>query len=493
MKRTLTLLLAALLLLSSCVNSTNSDDVSGDAAETTASVSAPSAEAETTVDVETELPAPDLPEDLSFNGKSFTFGVVDNPNAKNAIVMEEVTGEVLNDAQFDAINLVNEALDVVIGQYVMTTGYPAAGSITPIIASGDDVIQVANVFCVDATTLMTNHYTLDYAQIPYIDLDKPWWDHGANEALTLGGIRYAAIGDLSISTHDLTYVLLFSTALIDQNGLDNPYGLVFEGNWTMDRMKAMSETVLLDANGNGERDTEDVFGYLAASKMVLPSFWIGAGVKSKETDEEGNPVLAVGNEKFVDVFNKIFAMTYDNDAWIKVNEDYDVPTENLTMFSSNRSLFLDCSLFYVAALREMESDFGIIPYPKYDDTQDKYCARISYYMPPMIPVTNQDLELVGAVLEETNYQAKKLITPAYYDIALKGKYARDEESIAMLDLIFDSRVIDLGDTLFCSMVRDGFMSSLFSSNDRDLISTAERNTKVLSKQIQRVMDSIEGN
>lgn len=106
----------------------------------------------------------------------------------------------------------------------------------------------------------------------------------------------------------------------------------------------------------------------------------------------------------------------------------------------------------------METYFGIIPYPKYDEEQKDYCARVSYYMPPMIPITNTNLELVGAVLEEANYRAKKNITPAYYDITLKGKYSRDPESISMLDLIFSSRVIDLGDTLFCSNVRDGFVS-----------------------------------
>lgn len=489
MKRTLALLLAALLLFASCANGAGTDDAEGSEADLPTD---PSAAAETVPETEASLPEPDLPADLSFDGASFTFGVVDNPNAKNSIVMEEVTGEVLNDAQYDAINLVNEALGVKVGQYVMTSGYPALNSITPIITAGDDAIQVANVFCVDATGLLSGGYVLGYENIPYIDLSKPWWDQGANESLTLAGIRYAAIGDLSISTHDLTYVMLFSTALIDQNTLDNPYSLVFEGKWTMDKMKAMCETVLLDANGNGTRDKEDVFGYLSARKMVLPSFWIGAGVKSMEFDETGTPVLTMADEKFESVFQKIFSMTYDNDAWFLVSEDLDVPTENRNMFSANQSLFLDCSLFYVASLREMESDFGIIPYPKYDENQQNYCARISYYMPPMIPKTNMNLELVGAVLEEANYQAKKLITPAYYDIALKGKYARDKESIAMLDLIFASRVIDLGDTLFCSQVRDGFVATMFSANNRDLASTVAKNVKVINKQISKMVEAING-
>ena len=37
------------------------------------------------------------------------------------------------------------------------------------------------------------------------------------------------------------------------------------------------------------------------------------------------------------------------------------------------------------------------------------------------------------------------ITPAYYDICLKSKYSRDEESSKMLDVIFDSCRMEIGD------------------------------------------------
>ena len=486
MKRTLCLLLSLLLLAVSCSEGENAAE-GGD--ETTAAPSAEAVETEAAPE-ETELPGPDLPEDTDFGGAEFTFGVVENPNAKNAIVMEELTGEVLNDAQFTAIQEANEALNVTIGEYVMTSGYPAANALMPLITAGDDVVQVANVFCVDAPTLMGKGYAIDYASVPYIDLTKPYWDAGINESLTLAGMRYAAIGDLSISTHDLTYILLFSSSLISQNNLESPYSLVFEGKWTMDAMKTMMETVMLDANGNGERDADDVFGYLAANKMVLPSFWIGAGEKSMENDENGTPVLAMTDERFVSVIEKIFAMTYDNNARFKTAEDSDVPTACRDMFATGHSLFLDCSLFWVAALRDMETDFGIIPYPKYDENQADYCARVSYYMPPMIPVTNGNLELTGAVLEETNYRAKLHITPAYYEISLKGKYSRDPESISMLDLIFASRVVDLGDTLFCSNVRDGFVSAMYSSDNRDLISTVAKNEKVINKTVSKLIEGL---
>lgn len=42
------------------------------------------------------------------------------------------------------------------------------------------------------------------------------------------------------------------------------------------------------------------------------------------------------------------------------------------------------------------------------------------------------------------YLAHEIMIPAYYDITLKTKYARDEESQTMLDTIYRTRSCDLG-------------------------------------------------
>ncbi len=494
-KKLLSVILAALMLASagtmfSCSDSTSNAETTGEGGST------PSAEEEVVEEVETEpeIIKPDLPEDLKFTGSTFTFGVVDNANARNFLVMEELTGEALNDAQFSVIEDAQEQLDVTIEQFLMTTGYPAANSLTPLIAAGDDVIQVANVFCVDATTLMNGGQIQDYKNVPHLDLEKPYWDKSVNNELMIGNMRYAAIGDLSISTHDLTYILLFNKGLITDHGMDSPYDLVSGGTWTVDTMAAMMEGATVDLNGDGQWTRDDQYGYAAHTKMTLPSFWVGAGFQTIGLDDAGTPTLYIGDEAFINFFEKVFQITYDNGSKYNGadrNDGQDVPTVSRELFQEGKVLFIDCSMFWVEALRDMEMDFGIIPYPKRDESQADYHARVSYYMPPVLPATNQQLEMTGAVLELTNFLAKQTVTPAYYEIALKGKVSRDEESVAMLDLIFANRVIDLGDTLFCADVRDGFMASLYANNQRDLASTYATQQKVLTKKIEKVMELLD--
>ena len=473
-KRTLALLLlAAMLAACAAKDNTTIADTENHAVDT-----------ESVPEVTETTEVPDLPADLSFDGATFTFGVVDNPNGRNPIVMEELTGEALNDAQYNTVQQTNDALNVLVAETILTGGYPAAQDVIKLVTAGDDVIQVANIYCAAIPQLLSGGYVMSYNDVPYIDLRKTWWDQKVSENLVISDIRYAVNGHLNITTHDLTYCLVFSKDQIADNGLENPYDLVRDGKWTMDKMAEQMVAVTRDANGDGTFDEKDNYGYASAIKMTLPSFWIGAGEKTITLNDAGIPSLTMDGERFHNVIEKIFAITYDNGTrYQNKADDYDIPTECKDLFVGDRALFMDCSLFYVAALRDMETDFGILPYPKYDEAQAEYCSRVSYFMPAVMPATNRNLELVGAVLEYINYRAKENITPAYYDITLKGKVSRDEESVEMLDIILDNRVVDLGDTLFCASVRDGFFTAMYRSNNHDLASVLQKNEASMQKAI----------
>ena len=96
-------------------------------------------------------------------------------------------------------------------------------------------------------------------------------------------------------------------------------------------------------------------------------------------------------------------------------------------------------------------------------------------------MTNTKLDMTGASLEALNCESANYVVPAYYEIALKTKYSRDEESAAMLDLIFKNRVVDLGDTVLCGTIRDGFIAQMFKSNKRDIASQVAKKEKTIQK------------
>ena len=112
-----------------------------------------------------------------------------------------------------------------------------------------------------------------------------------------------------------------------------------------------------------------------------------------------------------------------------------------------RVLFRQSSTKNLDSLRDCEVEYGIVPYPKLDEAQEGYYGYdISAFI--SIPSSVSDPELVGKTLEMLNFYSREMVMPTYYDIQLNSKSVRDEESIEMLDLIFEGIVCDAGRTYF---------------------------------------------
>ena len=181
-------------------------------------------------------------------------------------------------------------------------------------------------------------------------------------------------------------------------------------------------------------------------------------------------------------------MTYDTGAWFfnqsRANEDPVL----VDMFQADRGLFYAASCFYIENLRNMQTDFGILPYPKYDESQKEYYSRIEGCEMSGIPNTITDKARTSAVIEALASISATTVEPAYYDIVLKSQAARDNDSSEMLDIIFANRVFDLGDTIWCDTLRDGVFETMFMQGDRNLASKLDSVTPVLEGKIQ---DSVE--
>ena len=96
----------------------------------------------------------------------------------------------------------------------------------------------------------------------------------------------------------------------------------------------------------------------------------------------------------------------------------------------------DQMLFYVERivvtekLRAVESDFGILPVPKFDENQKNYGHSVSIHNSGIltVPLNAVELEMTGILLEALAAESRYVVIPAYYDIVLKDKYTRDVES-----------------------------------------------------------------
>ena len=437
---------------------------------------------------ETDAPETEIRDDLGdydFGGADFGAMTFENQNFHYRVRADEMEGTSLNDAMYASTTAVEDRFNIRIAE-VYYDDFSSTPRVT--VEAGDTSIDLVRIRCTDATTWWSNNLLVTADNVPVIDLSKPYWDRTVNDSLSIAGQHYVALSSFDLCTYDLTFALMFNKSFIPDYGLDSPYDLVLSGDWTMDRMNGMMKTVSADTDGNGIRDEEDCWGYTSHPKMAAPGFWIGAGALSVEKDENDVPHLSVGSEKFVAVWEKLIDLCWSEDKYLGIDASADIPPESIRLFSENKALFMDMSFFFAEELRTMESDFGIVPYPKYDTAQDRYAARLCYYMPTVVPVTKtgEELERCGVMLEALAAEYFNHVIPAYYDVVLQNKVARDEESQGMLDIIFASRVIDIGDSTLCGQLRDGPLRRLFESGSTDLASLVRTQEKVINKTLSKL-------
>ena len=316
---------------------------------------------------------PDL-EVRNFSGKELRIVSFECPNVHYNMVPEEETGDTISDALFIRNRNITDKYNVRLIESLNSWNNDAYRSS---ILAVDDSYDIISVSCPAALPWYREGLIIPYDDLPNVDLDKGYWDKSINESLSIDGLHYVAEGAYNIDIYDLTFCLLVSKPLCEQYRIEGIYKDVSDGKWTYDMMKNYMMLVTSDLNGDSVMDENDQYGYTSHPKMVAPGFWIGADELSIIKDENDHPVINMTDPHFVEVFDKIFNVVWDSNAsYLTVGDQLDIPTECRKVFSENSSLFIDMSFFYIEAMRGVETDFGIIPYPKFDENQSEYHSRV---------------------------------------------------------------------------------------------------------------------
>lgn len=432
-----------------------------------------------------------LPE-LDFDGKEFrimTFDPATLTWARAELDIAEQTGDIMDDAIYDRNRAVEERLNIEIVQLTRPYGDNDLAKMRQWIMSGDDLFEVGMEFVNNSRTLAMEGLLVDYGDLKYVDLSREWWCQDLNRSTSLAGKHYLVYGDYSISTHDNTSVLIFNKELYNDLAFDESlYDIVERGEWTYDEMNEKLSAAVADLNGDSVMDESDRYGYVSEAKEVLPSFWVAAGETTIDKDASDIPCFQLDQDvRFADVIDGIFDLMLNGNHWYNItNVDNGLVSD---IFINNQALLSHATLFAVEKLRDMDSDFGIIPYPKYDTEQTEYYSRVGGGQFGVIPLTNSDLDFTGAVMEALSSESRMSVIPAYYNIALTSKYSRDDESAGMLDIIFQNRVYDLGDTFWVTLLRDGIFRKMMTNGDRNLASAIQ---SVKSQVEASIAETIEG-
>ena len=489
MTRRISLLLCMITLLGLMLTAIGCGKTDAPAEQTTTAAAdtaaTTAASAEVTEATTEAAPAYNYPE-VNYGGAEFAI-----LNAKDRYAMlyqlmpAEINGESLSDARYQLNAEVAERYGITLKETQVDYNdlLPFAQKE---VLSGTPEHDIFYLSPKQIASLMNAGYMYNLLDVEKLDLDGAWWDQTLIETGTLKDqYLFYVSGNYHLQGFEGTTCVFFNKEMFNTLKIDMPYDMVRDGKWTFDKMY---EYASVAANLNGDEsftysaNGKAIYGIASISNM-MPAFIMGCDAYYIEKDENGSPVLSFTSEHFQDVCSKIATLTSSQGIYKAKDE--------VALFMANRALMIGAEIKAAAnEMRDMNTEFGMLPVPKYDEAQENYVTNMYWATHVVsIPTTCTDLDRAAIVIETLNYEATEQLLPVYYDrVSYKG--LRDNDSIDMLEIIRSTRYYNWGLAYnWIDSIEPSVHDQLLAGNG-NMSSLVAASKKIVEKLITKTMDTL---
>ena len=442
-----------------------------------------------------------VPEDVRFNGETFSI-LSREDNAFSdplqfEVAADESSSDVVNQAVYERNLVVEERFGIEIKNYAIAGQYDVKDDfqttfINSILSGAGEYDLILGQQAYMAETGIQDYFTNIY-DLPYLkdNLDAEYYIQDLVDELTIDGKMYYLVSDYCLTYWDNLWVMFYNKQLAENYNIENLYDLVRNGEWTFDKLVELSRGMYNDLNGDNWPGEEDQYGFIIDIDNTPPSFFAVFDNLPTTKHDDGTVEMTVDQGKMVSILEKFISFKqsecvyYDSIHSNKIQDDNPLDI----MFSGDRALFYTSVLYKARKFRSMETDFGIIPMPKWDENQtDYYTESFDHYSVIMVPIDCQNKEKAGAVIDVLSAISYSTVLPAYYDVALKNKFARDEDSAEMLDIIRENVKVNFG-LFFDSLDIARSMRVLVPQDNTNYVSFYASNEKMYNRNIKKVLES----
>ncbi len=433
-----------------------------------------------------------LPADKTFDGETVTFLVVGDyaDLYKSVEIMPQESSYDLLKLNVQSRNdLVSERFGVDIAEVRTSNEAEMVAKIRESSMAGVCEYDIVMPYMYDAATLAMEGYFYDLNTLEHVHLDQPYYDRNSISGLSIRNKNYFVSGDLCLLDFACTHALVFNKDMVVEHGLESPYELVENHEWTLDKMQEMAHGVASDSDGTAGMGYQDTYGFLI-NQNFSTSMFVGCGFRLTTKNQADEPIVALDGERSAAAFEKIFNLANDSSSVGRIDDRggsyyisssaagktcWTAATESV---ANKKALFRALAIIDVYELGDYECSFGILPTPLYDRSQEEYLCRVSTLCSSCvaIPVNVQNVEKSSIILDAMMQASTETTKKAYFETILKERKIQDLESEHMLDIIFDGRVYDLA-YLYnwgsSGLLLSDFMNEIAFSSSNTFVSTWE--------------------
>ena len=485
MKKIVVLLLAVVMMFTAvaCAEGNKKpSNETGDQTTTTPNVTTPEI---TTPETTTVPPGSHIPE-MDFDGADFRIsarGIKEIFVNEESTDIYEIAADRRNKEIMDEFNIRLERI-----QASSTIG-AQVGELLNMALSDVDYCELAMPFCMDSTSLIINGVVKNWKNFRYTDLSQPYWMSDFNDLYTIQGNIYTTVGYSCTSTVVFTYGVFYNRTKGEAMNADLS-GQIFDtirnGDWTYDYFYDIVSNVYDDIDDINGRSAGDFYGLVAEANTNVDNYHQAWDIPVITNDPEtGFNLDNYFTEKLVSAVDMIDALYSANGSYIPENA-----FEPITRFVDGKALFTTTFLekcFF--EFRDMTDDYTILPYPKYDENQLEYRTGVMDNMSVItVPITAKDDDMISVIAEVLNFYSWRDTYYVKRDDCLKGKYARDPETVEMLGILFDGLTSDPAFLISRTVRAPYLMREVIRGYYKDIRTAWDTNAENYNEQIKLFMD-----
>ena len=388
----------------------------------------------------------------NLQGHEFYFLVQDRTASHlqlNEIYAEAMTGDKVNDAVYSRNAKLAETYNCSISEERVADPISHAREI---LSAGEYVYDF--IFCLtkNLRSLSAAGLMTDFMKLKNVQLDKAWYSQGFIEGLQINGRLFYLTGDASTIDDRATAVIYFNRDILDQNKQGDPYELVDSGKWTVQALYDMSEACAYDTDGDGvwTPGSKDVFAYMCGVQGDYAHVACSGGLYIANMTGAGKFVIpGVVKEEILDAWGQLKPL---------LTSPHRDCSSSGTTFRTGGGAFYAVNLAAVLNWSNVAISFGILPFPKLNEQQEKYYTIVgnqvdgSFGIPATVDNMDETVyknagfesgkEFCGYFFNAFSYYSRQTLTPAFFEEVMKKQMMQDETAVRMLELTLENKFYD---------------------------------------------------
>ena len=320
-----------------------------------------------------------------------------------------------------------------------------------------------------------------YNILNLIDPSKDYWDQALIRDLAFGGKLYEITGDMSTSDDGGYWVLFFNKDILAEHNLENPYELVMNKKWTIDKMMEMAASVATDLDGDDKisnANGKDIFGFITHGDHAR-SAWIACGLRlASPVNADGRYTIAAEtNANGQDIFQKVLDLMWaDFTGYANHQVNMGVPEGLRAVFIANRALFYGECLGNIGeprgeyigvglGLKDYENlNFGILPQPMYNEDQGQYYSFNRTGCCYGVPSTC-NIEIASSFIDLWAFHGQQTVQKTNFE-QIAYAWTSDPEVVDMMKIITSSAVWDAGYFLDAASLDNNLIADINANKNR---------------------------